>query len=494
MDGRRRGLRGFVAYRGVGGQYIERRRLTRYAGVWSLWALGVGAVISGNFFGWHFGLSVAGISGMMVATAVVAVMFLCICFSVAEMAAAMPFTGGAYCFARTAFGPWVGYVTGLAELAACVLAPAVIVVVVGSYVGTVTNSLFGLSVAPPVWWLILYVVFVAINIAGVGVAFRVAVVLTFLALELLALFWLRLVAPEFTLDGALALSARGPQTRNGCPTGWLGVAQALPFAAWFFLAIGQLPLAAEESRRPGRGPAPGPALGHSGANRNLPPSRCCSSPDCPGVGPAVTRQRKPTGALFGFSVNPAVPALMLVGGLAAGFHALTYACGRRIYSLSRSGYLPRWLSITRGPTRTPYLALIAGAALGYGAALSIELGEDWLGGHVPAAAVLLNMAVFGAVIAYFLQMVSFVRLRRRYPGLDRRYVSPLASAGAALAALIAGATLVFMLLNTDYWMGILGCGAFFVAGLLYFAAFSYRRLVISPEENYALRLEEEERR
>lgn len=29
--------------------YFERRGLRRYAGIWSLWALGVGAVISGHF-------------------------------------------------------------------------------------------------------------------------------------------------------------------------------------------------------------------------------------------------------------------------------------------------------------------------------------------------------------------------------------------------------------------------------------------------------------
>lgn len=491
MDGRRRGFRGFVAYRGVGEHYIERRRLTRYAGVWSLWALGVGAVISGNFFGWHFGLPVAGLSGMMVATAIVAVMYLCICFSVAEMSAAMPFTGGAYSFARTAFDPWVGYITGLAELAACVLAPAVIVVVISGYMGTVANSLLGLNVDPPVWWLVLYLVFVATNISGVGAAFRVVVVLTFLALGLLALFWLSR-APEFALDNALALLP-GSANSEWLPTGWLGVAQALPFAAWFFLAIGQLPLAAEESRRPGVDLPRALRWGILAVIATTAITLLLTS-GLPRGWASSDEAAQASATLFGFNVNPALPALMLVGGLAASLHALTYACGRRIYSLSRSGYLPRWLSITRGPTGTPYLALIAGAAIGYGAALSIELGEGWLGGHVPAAAVLLNMAVFGAVIAYFLQMVSFVRLRRRYPGLDRRYVSPLGSAGAALAALIAGATLVFMLLNTDYWMGILGCGAFFVAGLLYFAAFSYRRLVISPEENYALRLEEEERR
>jgi ethanolamine permease len=36
-------------------------------------------------------------------------------FSIAEMSPALPHTGGAYSFARSAIGPWGGFVTGLAE-------------------------------------------------------------------------------------------------------------------------------------------------------------------------------------------------------------------------------------------------------------------------------------------------------------------------------------------------------------------------------------------
>lgn len=48
---------GTVRYQSVDAAYFEQRGLRRYAGVWSLWALGVGVVISGDFFGWNFGLA-----------------------------------------------------------------------------------------------------------------------------------------------------------------------------------------------------------------------------------------------------------------------------------------------------------------------------------------------------------------------------------------------------------------------------------------------------
>ncbi|MBT8468609.1 MAG: amino acid ABC transporter permease, partial [Deltaproteobacteria bacterium] len=57
-----------VEYDRVADRYFADRGLRRYAGVWSLWALGVGAVISGDFFGWNFGLASGGFGGLLVAT------------------------------------------------------------------------------------------------------------------------------------------------------------------------------------------------------------------------------------------------------------------------------------------------------------------------------------------------------------------------------------------------------------------------------------------
>jgi hypothetical protein len=56
-----------VRYEEVGEDYFARRKLRRYAGVFSLWALGVGAVISGHFSGWNYGLGF-GWGSMFVAT------------------------------------------------------------------------------------------------------------------------------------------------------------------------------------------------------------------------------------------------------------------------------------------------------------------------------------------------------------------------------------------------------------------------------------------
>ena len=117
----------------VGQDYFEKRGLRRYARVWSLWALGVGAVISGHYSGWNFGLGVGGFGAMFIALFIIAAMYLGLIFSLAEMSPALPHTGAAYSFARSAMGPWGGIVTGLAESIEYILTPAVIVFFIGSY-------------------------------------------------------------------------------------------------------------------------------------------------------------------------------------------------------------------------------------------------------------------------------------------------------------------------------------------------------------------------
>ena len=121
-------------------------------------------MISGDFFGWNFGLGAGGFGGLAIATVVIAVMYICMCYSIAEMSPALPHTGGAYSFGRSAMGPWGGFVTGLAETMEYVLTPAVIVVGIGGYLGAICNDLFGIDVVAPIWWLISYAIFVGLNI------------------------------------------------------------------------------------------------------------------------------------------------------------------------------------------------------------------------------------------------------------------------------------------------------------------------------------------
>ena len=178
---------GGVSYHVPEKDYFEKRELRRHAGVFALWALGVGAVISGDFSGWNLGFAVGGWGGMFVATIIIAVMYLGLTYSIAEMSPALPHTGGAYSFARTAFGPWGGFITGIAENIEYVLTPAVVVYFIGTYMTAIVGTP---NAFQPVWWIIGYVIFVGLNVRGVALSFKVTVIVTLIAIAILVFFLL----------------------------------------------------------------------------------------------------------------------------------------------------------------------------------------------------------------------------------------------------------------------------------------------------------------
>lgn len=475
-----------VSYEVVSVEYFEARGLARHARVGSLWALGVGAVISGDFFGWNFGLGAGGFGGMLIALALATLMYAGLCFSIAELSPALPHTGGAYSFARAAFGPWGGYLTGLAENMEYVLTPAVIVVGIGGYAG----ALFGTGPEyAPLWWLVVYAAFVALNVVGVEVSFKLGVVVTLMALAILLAFYVvALPGLDFSKYAWTVTPTEG--NTELLPHGALGVIRAIPFAIWFYLAIEQLPLAAEESHDPRRDIPRGLLWGLLTLVVCAFATLCISAGSAPGAA-ALARSEEPLFEGLAASLGIGAKSRLLAGaaliGLLASFHSIIFAYGRQIYSLSRSGYFPRVLSLTHRRYKTPHVALMAGAALGYLAALGIYL----LGPRSPVGAVLLNMAVFGAVLSYVFQMASYIALRLRFPELERPYRSPLGVPGAALALLLSLLTLGALFIgDSDYLNVTLGAAAWFALGVVYFAVYARHRLVRAPEEDFAERVRE----
>ncbi|MFP6629258.1 MAG: ethanolamine permease [Myxococcota bacterium] len=473
---------GGVEYNDVGASYFEGRKLRRYAGVGSLWALGVGAVISGDFFGWNFGLAAGGFGGLLIATGIITLMYVGLCFSIAEMSSALPHTGGAYSFARSAMGPWGAYVTGLAENMEYVLTPAVIVVGIGGYLGAIFETPDAWA---PAWWALAYVVFVGLNVVGVEASFRFTVAITVLALAILGVFY---IGAFLNLDLAQYANTVEPEAGQSAflPRGVAGIVGALPFAIWFYLAIEELPLAAEESHNPKVDMPRGILLGLATLVVCAFATLILSAGIAPGAA-VLGRSDEPLfeglRTVFGTGLGTRLLALVAVAGLVASFHTIIFAYGRQIFSLSRAGYFPRWLSRTHADRETPHVALIAGAGLGYLVALTIYA----LGAEHPVGAVLINMAVFGAVVSYVLQMSSFILLRIRLPDIERPYRSPLGIAGAVVALSIAAVTCVALFISDPiYQKVVIGAAVWYVLGLVYFAVWGRRQLVYSPEEAFAI--------
>lgn len=479
-----------ISYTEVDDGYFEKRGLKRYAGVFSLWALGVGGVISGQFSGWNLGLASGGWGGMLVATLIIIIMYLGLTFSIAEMAAAQPHTGGAYSFARVSMGPWGGFITGLCENVEYVLTAAVICFFIGTYL----SSIFGTPTEmQPVYWLFAYLVFVGINAAGVAMSFRFTVLITLLALAILAVFWVSALPSADFSRWAMNVGPGGVELPAGggpfLPAGIGGALALLPFAVWLFLGIEQLPLAAEEAHTPQRDLPRGIIFGMATLIVSALLVLWLNSSVAPGsfkLGSSGEPLLDGFRAIYTDDNLATIFALCAVGGLVASFHTIIFGFGRQIYSLSRAGYFPRALSVTHGVRKTPDMALIAGAGLG----LIVMLGVWFVLGSEKGAAViggmLLNMAVFGAMCSYILQCFAFIRLRRALPDLERPYRSPFGMPGAVITVIISVATIYYQLLDPIYRAGVIGVAIWFAVGIAYFAAIGRHKLVLSPEEAFAM--------
>ncbi|MFT4219473.1 MAG: amino acid permease [Microbacterium sp.] len=479
---------GGATYTRAGQEYFEKRTLKRSAGIWGLWGLAVGAVISGDFSGWNFGIAFAGFGGMLIAFAILVVMYYGMIFSIGEMAAAMPHTGGAYSFARSAMGPWGGLITGAAETIEYVATTAVIVFFSASYVDAITSELLGLSLPGWVWYLILYLLFIGLNSAGASISFRFAIVVSVISIGIIVVFSAMAVfSGAFSWDALWDMAPDAGQSAF-LPHGVLPILFALPFAMWFFLGIEELPLAAEEAHDPVRDiPRAGFwARGTLIVTGLLVLFLNTGILGAEATGVAAEPLLDGFRAIVGDQLA-AVLALFALVGLLASLQGIMFAYGRNMYSLSRAGYYPRFLSLT-GKRQTPWVALVVGAAIGFVALVVLDLlaAVDEKGAGAVAGAIVLNIAVWGAVLAYFLQMVAFLILRRKYPDVSRPYRSPWGVTGAVLAAVIAALIFVGFLLNPTFGPAIVAIVVVYVVILVGFAAFFRHRLVLSPEEEYAI--------
>ena len=479
-----------VKYTSAGEGYFEKRKLKRSAGIWGLWGLAVAAVISGDFSGWNFGIDFAGFGGLLIAFVILVAMYYGMIFSIGEMAAAMPHTGGAYSFARSALGPWGGLVTGLAETIEYVATTAVIVFFSAQYANGITSELLGfdLSGSMWIWWIVLYVVFVTLNSAGANISFTFAIVVSIISIGILLVFSVMAATSGlFSVDKLFDIVPDPGQTAF-LPHGVLPILFALPFALWFFLGIEELPLAAEEAHNPSRDI---PKAGFLARGTLIVTGLLVLFLNTGIIGAKATGvSGEPL--LDGFRAMvgdelAAVLALFALVGLLASLQGIMFAYGRNMYSLSRAGYYPKFFSLT-GKRQTPWVALVVGAILGFIALVVLDVLSSVASEGVAsvAGAIILNIAVWGAVVAYFLQMVSFIILRKKFPTANRPYKSPWGLPGAYIAAILSGLVFLGFLFYPTFQPAIIAIVIVYLLILVGFAVYGRHRLVLSPEEEYAL--------
>jgi ethanolamine permease len=84
-------------------------------------------------------------------------------------------------------------------------------------------------------------------------------------------------------------------------------------------------------------------------------------------------------------------------------------------------------------------------------------------------------------------MLSYIMLRVRMPNIERPYKSPTGMWGAVFTGILSIVTLVSLYVtNADYQKGAIAAAIWFALGLVYFAVYGRKRLILSPEEEFAM--------
>jgi ethanolamine permease len=488
---------GVVEYEHVGRDYLEERTLLRRAGPLLIWGLGVAYVISGEYYGWQFGFA-QGVGGMLLATILVAVMYTFMVYGISEMASALPTTGGPYAFGRRALGVWGGFVNGLGATIEYLLAISVI----GTGIGLYLTGLPGLDNLPSIlgleageWlYVLIFVAFLLIHFLGVRETLVSVFVVAGIASIVLVVWFLYLLPDfDFSLFSNVPVDRDAAGASSFLPTGYIGILAAIPYAAWFYLAIEGTPMAAEETNNPRLDVPKGSiaamftlivfsALAFIAAGATMGPQDLATAANPIG---------DPVAAIHGENWFFWFVVLVGLSGLIASFHSVIYAYSRIIYALSRAGYFPRWLSITSRHRKIPYWALTVPALISMILIITLARGLTPPEGFTElsyAGSILVQISVFAALITYIVMMAAYIRLKRKEPDLERPYKAPGGVVMPAIAMVIAIVSLLAGIVYTTVtrWTIVWTVVAFLI-GMAYFWLYSRHRLVAqAPEEEFAL--------
>jgi len=411
---------------GVSADAPNGQGLQKTLGPVMLWGLGVGYVISGEYFGWNLGLAAGGTGGLFVAFVLVASMYIAFVFSYAELACAIPRAGGGFIYGIRGLGRFAGYLTGIAQLTEFVFAPPAIAMAIGAYVKTTWADCPEQAVA-----IVAYLIFTLLNVWGVRQTALFELVITVLAVGEIVLFS-SVVGPHFHWQH---------MTQNAWPAGAHGVMAALPFAVWFFLAIEGVANAAEEARNPQRDVLIGfgsalftlivlsslvlvCATGVAGWEPIVYQASDLTSLKSTGTGysgwvvaEGAERHDSPLPmALSYLSSDRNIFYNLLVGvgclGLIASLNGILLIASRALFEMGRMEFLPAWLGKADPKRHTPIAALWTNFAFGVVAILVCDTGK------------LITMAAMGAALLYILSMQAMINLRTSEPNLPRPFRTP----------------------------------------------------------------------
>jgi amino acid transporter len=404
--------------------------LVRALGTWGLAASIVNVTIGGGIFRLPAGAADAlgAAAPLAYVLCAVAMGLIVVCF--AEAGSRVALTGGLYAYVEIAFGPFLGFLTGVmlwasmsAALAAVstFFADGLVALVPGLGPGVGRAAALAVALAALAW----------LNVRGVRGASRFNAAMTVAKLLPLALF---VILGAAAVRGAYLQIERAPTSD--------ALARGSAFLLFAFLGVEAALVPSGEVREPARTVPRALVLAMVAVTLVY----LCVHVVTQGIlGPALATSRTPVADAAGAALGGWGRTLILVGSTVSMFgyvSGMTLGVPRILYAFGRDGFLPAAFARIHPEHKTPHVAIVVQAALTVALALS---------GGFERLALVANGA---ALLAYAACCAAAWELRRKdvRQGGGLPFRTPFGGVAPALALLV----IAFLLsgLSRQEWVAL----------------------------------------
>ncbi|GAA2095103.1 MULTISPECIES: APC family permease [Brevibacterium] len=393
--------------------------LKKSLGLLQLLAFGIAGVVGSS---WIYTNSLLfdsyGAGGVVLGLAIGVLLATCVALAYSELTSAFPRAGGEVVFSYTALGRRASFFTGWMLLGAYVSSLAFYVTAFGYLLG----NFFPVFNTIPLYTINGETVYLPVLLVGVALTL-LFLVLNWYGIEVGAQVQLAMFAAIVIIGAALAVTGfSAGSADNFLPAyhpGSNALADTLRFvipSMTFLAGFGLVSVLAEDAKIPAR------RIGRAVVITVLAAGGfyCLVLAATAWVFPWEETAAMPLGTVSafqaaGFPVLAVGAYLIAFLGLLTSFLGLFVASSRVLVAMGRARLLPEGLSAVHPRRRTPHVALLFTAA--------VTLGLGWLG---PGAVVwFLDTGGVYLGLVWFMVVLSKYLLPRRYPGLERPYVSRL---------------------------------------------------------------------
>jgi amino acid transporter len=422
--------------------------LIRALGTWGLAASIVNVTIGGGIFRLPAAAAAALGPAAPAAYVVCAIAMGLIVLCFAEAGSRVSLTGGLYAYVEVAFGPLVGFLTGVMLWAGITAATAA---VSSFFADALTALIPALAVghARAMCLVVILVALAALNVAGVRGASRFNAVMTIA--KLLPLLLLIVV-------GVASVKTQNLMWHAAPPTA--DVARASAVLIFAFLGVETALVPSGEVRDSSRTVPRAIFIAMAGVTLLYLAVQVVTQ----GIlGPALVGQKTPLAEAASVARGAPGRTLILVGSTVSMFgyvSGMTLAVPRMLFAFGRDGFLPAPLATVHATFRTPYVAIVIQTLVVIGLAVS---------GSFEKLAIIANGSILLVYAACCLAVIELRRRKVQEGGTPFRV--PFAAAIPVLAVVVIAWLLTS--LTSDEWKALLVVVA--VAIVVYAASLPSRR-------------------